>query len=93
MLTSPPEIEFKPTPAFSGSKGRATIDDFDRRVVAALSDREIAEMDDEELIGTIQSSRLPFVDSVLFARLAQMDRPTLEKLVYLARRCCRNLGT
>ena len=92
MLTSPPAIEYEPAPALSGAARRTAVDDFDRAAVAALSDRDVLEMGDDELIWTIQATRLPFADSALCTRLKQLDRPTLEKLLYLARRCCRNLG-
>jgi hypothetical protein len=61
----------------------------DKVAVAALTQDVISEMAPEELIEAIQTITLPSGRSL---DLRMKDRPTLERLVYLARRACRNQG-
>jgi hypothetical protein len=62
---------------------------FDKVAVAALTHDGISEMTSDDMVAVIETVSSPtggFVD------LATNDRPTLERLVYLARRTCRNQG-
>lgn len=60
--------------------------------VAALNTREIADMDCTDLIAAIKSTELPLLTEEQLARLTFQDRETLERLLYLARKCVRNQG-
>lgn len=60
--------------------------------VAELDSEEIAGMDCADLIEAIRAAHLPFLQSEFEHRLEFCDREMLERLVYLARRCCRNQG-
>ena len=58
--------------------------------VAELSRDRITRMSSGELARAIRDvSALQFCDE---SRLDYLDRSTLERLVYLARQCCRNQG-
>ena len=67
-----------------------TIEALDQSDVAALSPVQISRMTCEELVRIIRAARLPLVRPEIDEHLEFYDRPTLERLVYLARRCCRN---
>jgi hypothetical protein len=58
-----------------------------KRAVAALPCGAVAEMQRRELIFAIRTAELPWLDAE--TRLEFADRPTLERLVHLARRVCR----
>lgn len=62
---------------------------FDKIAVARLTHDRISEMTADELIAAIETVTLP---SGRHLDLRMKDRPTLERLVYLARRTCRNQG-
>ncbi|MBW3542689.1 MAG: hypothetical protein KY476_20690 [Planctomycetes bacterium] len=63
---------------------------FDKAAVAELSPRRIEAMSTGELSRAVRDvGVLHFCDET---RLELLDRPTLERLVYLARRTCRNQG-
>ncbi len=62
---------------------------FDKVAVAELTQKRISEMKPDELIEAIQTITLP---SGRRLDLRMKDRPTLERLVDLARRTCRNQG-
>jgi hypothetical protein len=62
---------------------------FDKVAVAGLTQDVISEMAPDELIEAIQIITLPSGRSL---DLRMKDRTTLERLVYLARRTCRNQG-
>ena len=62
---------------------------FDKVAVAQLTQEGISEMTADELVAAIQTVTLPSGRSL---DLRMKDRPTLERLVYLARRTCRNQG-
>ena len=62
---------------------------FDKVAVAELTHAGISEMASDELIEAIQTITLPTGRNL---DLRMKDRPTLERLVYLARRTCRNQG-
>jgi hypothetical protein len=57
--------------------------------VAELSAGQIADMPHDELVDAIRVVLVPSVDE---DRLQFQERSTLLRLVYLARRCCRNQG-
>jgi len=57
--------------------------------VACLSHQEISEMDREELIEAIRA--VPTISSRT-QQLEYASRDTLERMVYLVRRCCRQQG-
>ena len=62
---------------------------FDKAAVAQLTQEGISEMTTDELVAAIQTVTLPSGRSF---DLRMKDRSTLERLVYLARRTCRNQG-
>lgn len=64
----------------------------DKASVAALTPVEIARLTRSELIAAIEASELPVIGVDRQERLRFLDRWTLERLVYLARHCCRNQG-
>jgi hypothetical protein len=71
-------------------KQPATQTRFDKAAVAELSPQRIEAMSTGELSRAVRDvGVLHFCDA---ERLELLDRPTLERLVYLARRTCRNQG-
>ena len=71
------------------SSGTATDPSLDKIKIAELPVRFIAEMSREELIRVIRAAQLPLLDPRTLRRLPFLDRPALERLAHLARRCCR----
>lgn len=67
-----------------------TIEALDQSDVAELSPVQISRMTCVELVRIIRVAQLPLVRPEIDEQLEFYDRPTLERLVYLARRCCRN---
>ncbi|MEX0726134.1 MAG: hypothetical protein WEB58_00910 [Planctomycetaceae bacterium] len=65
---------------------------FSKGQVASLNPREISGMDCSELIAAIKSTELPLLTEEQLCRLTFQDRETLERLLYLARKCVRNQG-
>ena len=63
-----------------------------RRLLAGMSRDGIASLGCDELVYALRSVEPPFLDDATMHRLDALDRPTLQRLVYLAQRCCRNLG-
>ncbi len=63
----------------------AALDD---SLIAGFTPVEIAQMTDAELARAIRSARLP-LSSGIDEHLEFHDRRTLERLAYLARRCCQ----
>lgn len=65
-----------------------------KRAVAALPSGAIPDMQRRELIFAIRTAELPWLAQADH-RLEYADRPTLERLAFLARRVCRRqlLGT
>ena len=61
----------------------------DKVAVAELTHDTISVMTTDELVAAIEAITLPSGRSF---DLRMKDRPTLERLVYLARRTCRNQG-
>jgi hypothetical protein len=68
------------------------FDALDKVMIAALSATQISEMTRAELIRVVERTCLPQTAAQCNDYLAFAERPTLERLVFLARRCCRNLG-
>ena len=68
------------------------VEALDKPMVAELSPLQISRMTCEELARAIRASGLPIIQTELSEHLEFYDRATLERLVYLARRCCRNQG-
>ena len=68
------------------------VDALDKLMVAELSPLQISRMTCEELARAICASGLPIIQTELSEHLEFYDRVTLERLVFLARRCCRNQG-
>ena len=69
-----------------------TLEALDQSDVAELSPVQISRMTCDELVRIIRAARLPLVRPEIDDHLKFYDRPTLERLVYFARRCCRNRG-
>lgn len=65
---------------------------FSKRAVAQLSCEEVARLATPDLLEVLEAADLPLLHSYDPERLAHYDRPTLERLVYMARHCCRNQG-
>ena len=57
--------------------------------IAELSPIQISRMTPEELIRVIEASPLPQLRPEIECHLKYYDRQLLERLVYLARQCCR----
>jgi hypothetical protein len=60
--------------------------------IAQLSLQEIADMSREGLVGVIRAAELPFMRQTGLDKISKLDRPTLQRLVYMTRHCCRNQG-
>ena len=60
--------------------------------VAELSPGQISTMNHKELVDAVLAADLPLIGDQWRERLLFKDRETLVRLVYLARRCCRNQG-
>lgn len=65
---------------------------YDQATIAALTLAAIAEMSADDLIGIVRGADLPHASLRHPDRLRFMNRPDLERLACLARRCCRNRG-
>jgi hypothetical protein len=65
---------------------------FDKPAVAGLAIGIISKMSADELISVIDGADLPLINNRNRQRLKYLDRPSLERLAQLARRCCRNQG-
>ena len=66
----------------------STIEALDDALIAGFTPVEIARMTDDELVRAIRAARLP-LRAGTDEHLAFHDRRTLERLAYLARRCCQ----
>ena len=60
--------------------------------VAELTVSEIANLPAENLACAVRTAELRFLQGNRPTRLESLDRDALERLAYLARRCCRNQG-
>lgn len=65
---------------------------YTKSTVAELTVREIEQMRRDELISAIRGAQLPLLSAEMTDRLRYRDRDTLERILYLARRACRNQG-
>jgi hypothetical protein len=68
-------------------------EDLDDATIADLSAVEISQMIGDELARVIRAARFLQMTCASEEHLEYYDRQTLERLVYLARRCCRNRMT
>jgi len=93
-----PEIGDAPQPEFpqhlESGRPHAGVEldpghEFTKEIVAGLMDDRISEMTTDELVEAIQTVAVP---SRCSSNLHMKDRDTLKRLVYLARRTCRNQG-
>lgn len=69
-----------------------TLEALDQSDIAELSPVQISRMTCDALVRIIRVAQLPLVRPEIDEQLEFYDRPTLVRLVYLARRCCRNRG-
>lgn len=76
----------------NGKPSAPDSDALDKAVISEISAMLIARMTDEELIRVISAGGRPFLDRGTWPHLEYLDRPTLERLAYLARHCCQNGG-
>lgn len=81
-------------PAISPRSWREAIEsscaDGDEAIITGLTGVEIGQMTDGELARVIRAARLPLLSLGVDLHLELYDRQTLERLAYLARRCCQN---
>ena len=80
-------------PSIGGSTRRGAHYAFiEKSDVAELRDDEIAELCDADMIAAICAAHLPCLNEQSENRLKFYDHRMLQRLVYLARQCCRNQG-
>lgn len=60
------------------------------RRIAELRDEQIAEMNRDEIVECLSRLRPPFLERRVFRRLEFFDGTTLQRILFLCRRCCRN---
>ncbi len=60
--------------------------------VAELTVSEISDLPVENLACAVQTAELRFLQGNRPTRLESLSRDALERLAFLARRCCRNQG-
>ena len=63
---------------------------FHESTTAALSDHDISALSTEVLVRLLQSIRVPIYENQVATQLEYLNRDTLERMVYLTRRYCRN---
>lgn len=68
------------------------LEALDKADLAELSSVQISRMTCDELIRVVRATQLPLLRPETDEHLEFYDRPTLERLVYLVRRCCRKQG-
>ncbi|HUG89218.1 MAG TPA: hypothetical protein VML55_00185 [Planctomycetaceae bacterium] len=85
---SPGESLFRTRPESNDPAHAVNRRDLLKRAVASLPRAAIVEMERRELIFAIRTAELPWLNGAA-GRLEYADRPTLERLVFLARRVCR----
>lgn len=73
---------------FSGPLGNSSA--LDEVEVAELPSHIVSRLERDELVRVIETARLPLLTPDLRRRLQWLDRPQLERLAHLARRCCQN---
>lgn len=64
----------------------------DKATIASLSQSDISQMTCDELVRVIRAACMALPRTNIDEHLGCYDRPTLERLAYLARHCCRNQG-
>ncbi|QDT91519.1 hypothetical protein Pan161_31780 [Gimesia algae] len=74
------------------TKDFSTEYEFDKSLIAELSATQISRMTCADLIRLIRAVKMPLLYNDISKHLEYYDRKTLERLVYLSRRCCRNQG-
>jgi len=84
-------FEVQTTPRGRSSPNAAEA--LDDTTIANLSAITISQVTRDELVRVIRAARLPLVCGATDGQLEFHDRSTLERLVYLARHCCRNRAT
>jgi hypothetical protein len=67
-------------------------DALDKSAIAELSPIQITRMTCSELVRVIQAAQMALLSRDISDQVELYDRETLARLVYLARRCCRNQG-
>lgn len=60
----------------------------DEERIAHMTDDEITRMSRDQLVDRIRAARLPVIRKDVNRALPHYDRETLERLVFLIRRCC-----
>jgi hypothetical protein len=83
-----PSTLTRPAPLKAIDPGRT----FSKAAIAELSPAEIRRMTHEELVRAIRTAQMSFLRNDELEHLQYLDRLTLERLAYLARRTCRNQG-
>lgn len=68
------------------------IEALDKPMIAALSHAHIYNMTNKELVRVIQAADLQIPNRALHQNLEFQNRATLERMAFLARRCCRHSG-
>ncbi len=64
----------------------------DRHAIAKLSRTTISQMTRGELADVVRANNMALLGKDISEHVDFYDREILERLVYLVRRCCRNLG-
>jgi len=67
-------------------------DALDKHEIAELTPGTICQMTHNELVRVIQAAGLPLLRKDILGRLDLYNRESLEQMVFMARRCCRNQG-
>jgi len=67
-------------------------DALDKSLIAEISPTQVSQMTCNEMVQVIRAAKMPLLRKDVSEHLESYDRETLERLVYLARRCCRNQG-
>jgi hypothetical protein len=65
---------------------------FTKPEVASLSPTDIRRLSSDELMAAVHAAAVPLFRADAIDRLQYCDRPTLERIVFLARRTVRNQG-
>lgn len=68
------------------------VETVSKATIAHLSPDQISQMTCEQLVQLVRDSQLSFLRGGRDQCLDGYDRETLQRLVYVARRCCRNQG-
>jgi len=68
------------------------VDAMNKSVIADMPRCRISQMTCNELARVIRAADMRLLRKEVSEHLESYDRETLERLVYLVRRCCRNQG-